>query len=158
MQVFWHSLSPAVPAQGAPSPRRHSFSKHTCDEHSLGAVQASKSGLPSQVPSPKHVWQVPGSGPLVTGTHAPVLHSRHSPLQADWQHTPSVQKPLSHSELPPQAAPIVLAKQLPLPSQVCTPGQSSNTGSVVTRSVPAARNVQAPSFPPLTDPKHDSQP
>ena len=91
---FSHS---ALPAQVLPSRLRQVLSTQMPLEHSVPFAHSSSTSRPVHVASPKQLEQVSGPGALRTSAHVPLLQSRHVSPQREGQHTPSVQKPLTHS-------------------------------------------------------------
>jgi hypothetical protein len=113
---------------------QHVPSAHAPDVHCVPSVQtaplaffavhapALQYALDEQSPStaqlvgqaaalPLHTYRPqPGLAPGLPGPereHVPVVHASHPPLHAALQHTPSAQKPDTHSPAPPQAWPLV---------------------------------------------------
>jgi len=98
---------------------------HDGTTHTVSAAYFAHEPKPSHAPvwpqlaAPASLQTPRGSGlPESTGQHVPNrpvwLHETHAPLHSSEQHTPSTQKPDSHSALVAQLMPFILGPQLPL--------------------------------------------
>ena len=83
------------------------------------------------------VQSLSGSEPGLTGPQAPsspaplraAVQARHGPVQAESQHTPSTQKPLTHWLFWVQATPLP-SRQAPAPLHWFAPTQPGASGAV----------------------------